>query len=1047
MQLKFEPAHLFQGPGFVVFSKPAGWCALEDDGQAEAGEDPGAALCSGRVEPLRRHPALAKERQWTTFIAPGAIASGWALLVDPDHDKTRHKLSTLLSDRHVVSYSLALVEGAPKIGSTAAAAHRDDGAFEVSALAVYERFSVSNWCGEATAEYFTLVLIKASGSAIGGERALLRLAWLHPALGDAENGCERTEQWFGGRPCIHSMILAMADAWWADSGSAVVLCPLQDDLRRALGMLRSVESIDGEGVLSAGGDPADPGNAISVRLGASRAERLRQVLWVTGCLPADLMANLGLGGPVSEAPEMHQVMLLPPDPAPFGHHSWGVEMGRRQWVVEFMRQALEGADLYHLPIESDGWLPLQVLLFRFAILREASFGGPGFLATAIAADRSQNLIIDGNHNNKNGRFYVRLLPPSERLQSFVEKHTSRLPPGATVSVTELLENAFVRRLFSGKGLPQKPLLACLSPCSLFVIDQDVSVLTMRSLPDRLRLGVEELMATPEGLLRKKLRNEKWVPLSWFLPFHCQRLFGCDQPLELQDAAAIISASSAVSIDMSTFSIRRCAGATGPIGEHRMATMYESKMRSQKHLDNGIRGHCSWAKTRTVKMLRSLLKFYFEPFNVQHNRMLLFSAEEGGWVWPVRRLAGELPRIEQALAPLSRSGRYFLFEQIFLEPLEHVRLVSRLSDSQLCLELTYQPDFRMPVIAPHAAAWVPQHFLWQSEHLGYAMPPEGTVVLSYSLDVTEGMELAAAAAAAPNEGSRIARDRWRNKIFRVISSPVADIVCLQLVEADVASPACSCDARSALGASRPEDAAESHTSICTRKASTPAGFELTLWDSLLAKLMPEDFGWAVAPCSSSAASGPGVGFVNAVFWRRSKWRAAEWSAGPKGALHVVLESLKGRPWSLSVCCMSSGDAADLAAQLGALRDQGGIASPAVLCGCFGTSVSHVPDTLSQASFQGFRSAHGDVLGAELPWTCRSSLGSRCTDGLWVKGGSQFSAVAALGGHSKNPEGAFDNSVHRRAFPTDHIPLVVALEYARSSGRFVSLPQQAMCAAGA
>lgn len=1001
-----------------------------------------SATCSGRVEALRKHPAVAKERTWPTFLAARAAASGWALLVDSESDAGRdatRRLNASLFSGRLVSYSLALVEGAPQSGKTAAAAaHRDDGSFEVFALAVYERRSISSWCGEAAAEYFTLVLMKAAGKAIGHEQALLRLAWLRPALGDADHGCERTEQWFGGRPFVHSLVLAL-DPWWTEpaaSGAAVVICPLPDDLRRALGMLTSTAATAGDSSVIAA-NAADTGNREQFP-----AERVRQALWVTGCLPADMLSSFGivLGQSPEFAAESPTTTGLPPEPAPFGHQRWDRDQGvaRRPWAVAFVQAVLEAPEQYQLEVQTGGWLSLAAMLERFPTLREASFGSGRNLAVFIAKDPSKGLELNGHPRSYdlNG-LMVRSVPVLERLQAFVKVYASQLPPSSKLPVSELLENGIVRKIQCGKGLPCKPLLALLRPCALFSVADDASTLTLRPLAERLQLGIEELMQHPDNAVMKKLQlGHGSVPLAWLLAAYRQQLLGSARPMSVKEAAAMVATSSEVIVEPGTFLVSlRCQASAASGSELQVCPQATNRFpaaagrrHAQQCTQRSQRPTCGdqfVAKGKTLKTVRALLDFYFEPFSVQNNRLLLHSSEEGCWRWRFARVASDLPRIEALLLQMSKKWRKSFLEAVFSETLENVRLVSSASESsELFLELTYQPDFRLPVMASHAPPWVPERFLGQTDSFLTNDVPEAALVLSYSLEVSEGSE--AAAASADVQGGHLAFDRWQRRICRAILGYLPDIVCLQLIEANLSEPVCSGDLEA-----RPfsSDSSALPPPSLKQSANHTGQADRTLCGAILARMAEEDYGWIVVPCTHSSGSIAALGFANAIFWRRSRWKATQWSHGQEGSVHVLLEPWVGYPWALNVHCVSSSGDIDLALKLRELRAKGHLEMrldmPSVLCGCFGIPPDGVAEVLRQEGCQGLRSAHNDVLGDE-PWTHCSPQGFRSTDGVWLQSSSRFHAVAALGGHGKKMRDAH-GQLCRRTFPTDHIPLLVAFEH--------------------
>lgn len=205
------------------------------------------------------------------------------------------------------------------------------------------------------------------------------------------------------------------------------------------------------------------------------------------------------------------------------------------------------------------------------------------------------------------------------------------------------------------------------------------------------------------------------------------------------------------------------------------------------------------------------------------------------------------------------------------------------------------------------------------------------------------------------------------------------------------------------------------------------------------LESEGFEWCAGPAHPLGGTLQPEGYVhvNAVFWRRSAWEASAWTTGVGGSVVASLRPRGGPAWNLSVACIESPGGTDLSQQLKDLRDRlPGLDTPALLCGVFNEEPPMLAQALRGEGLRGFRSAHPEVLGKDLPWTTIdpdangvSGPPLSTTDGIYLGGGnSALSALAVLGGHAEGPR-ARDNysSICRQTFPTNHLPLLVVAEH--------------------
>ncbi|CAJ1402407.1 unnamed protein product, partial [Effrenium voratum] len=564
LQTKLAPVLIFQGPGICVVSKPAGWSATahgcsEDQGQPLGLKD---LLCSGCVEPLSRHPA-SPVGHWKAFLSPSALTSGPAILVQTGH--ARRRLARAFTTGRVVTYSLALVEGKLDPERSFAACRREDGMLEVLGIAGFQRVSKETWGGEASCQSYTLVLVKAAGSALGGERRLLQLAWGTAAVGDVDFGA-RTEQCFGGRPFFHCLATLLADPWWwADTTyPAIMVCPFPDDLRSALSQLDVSEPLALQE-----GKPRDEKAEKLLASATSIGAAVKEALVKRGLLPAELTESLGVPATCGVEAERRP----PPDPTPYGMDRWEKprweqDVPRSRWIVSFLQQAVAGAEEFQVPIQADGWVFALDILGRFPQLAEACWSNVHILSRLLAKDPIRSLEVKVVRN----RVAMRRVSAMDRLQAFVEAYVSGLPPETKLPVAELLCNEHVKRLFNGVELPDNPeksLLRCLRPCALFDPEPKASHLTLRPARERLRLGLEGLLASPEGGLHQKIeQGQGSVSLSWLLRHFGKQLLGSVR-LTPQQVREALSRSEELEFDCLSFTVpgakmaSACGAGKGP----------------------------------------------------------------------------------------------------------------------------------------------------------------------------------------------------------------------------------------------------------------------------------------------------------------------------------------------------------------------------------------------------------------------------------------------------------------------------------------------------
>mmetsp|Transcript_51340 Transcript_51340/g.109160 ORF Transcript_51340/g.109160 Transcript_51340/m.109160 type:complete len:1167 (+) Transcript_51340:84-3584(+) len=1134
-------------------------------------------------------------------MGPPPLISGWTLIARTE--EARSRFLEEVKERRVISYSLALVEGAVEASRPGSMAASLEGTLEVSVLMQLTESKENEKVKEAALvevgaafaepilygkdadvdvdmteadptmekkKLYTLLLLKATGNACGCENALLKLAWRAPVLGHPEHevpfGYPRPDCIAAGRPFLHIYAMGFCNS--------LTTCPLPSDLRQWL------SSFEGAGGLTLEVSPADISKRrelIPSEEAVMASERLREVLEVWGQMPPELLSVppeqvLATADAIFRLPPPPPqqfpsgILAPPPPPRPHCYDFDPVEVGlpkmtnisKQQWLVQALIMLLKEAQSLRLQSSVAGEVSLPSLLHRFPQLRDACYGRVKVVAQAILADRSKALELLGTEKE----VFVRLRPPLDRLQAFVETYCASREPGTYVSVAELLANRYIEKLYSSAQLPCRPILALVKSCHLFDVDSGAEGLTLRPLLDRVRIKLQDLLKDPDPLLASKIHQTGGeVPLEWMLQQYDKQLTGGNGSLALQPREAAVALKdadeSAFAFDRETLIIRPAARkeeatgsssspsfsaadtsaattttatttttsttpttstttATSTTTTSSMPRLLEQSLkpcsawnRQWSAADASKRHHPSklWVSDKEVQLFRAHLEFYFQPFNLQYNRLLLHSAivdsEMQTWRWSIQRLAHQVPRIGTIYLALKDAGKRSFLNKVFATPSKYVSLVSLPTgscDDKLEVELKYPPDFRFPTLISGAPAWVRGHFL-SPRHSMPQLPSSASVLLSYCIGRCSWAA----------ELSKLEYQRWQNKILRQVTAYFPDIICLQDcpaflgLSADNASrgsvPAsshgrwtsgrCHSSSSNANNSNHNNDNAKdndkdadtanvsSHRILALReatKASQQGGGDGSLLSLLLPALAQEGFDWCAnrLPNMSEVAPPPGSSgpedepmttqqsFANVICWRRNRWKAQRWCALEHGSLLAILEpqdqarksctSTSGRgenvPWAFAVGCCSSQEGQVSGHQL-LSPFQGKLLVPAALCGNFSQqqqqhSQQHLqqsePLQMVKSSLgRGFRSAYKEVLGSDMSWTSipdasSPSQGPSAPDALLLRGGPLLTPWASLSGPNRPcPSGprldpaTKDERPDFWEFPTEHLPLVVALEH--------------------
>jgi len=1017
---KEEPTVLLYGPDCAVASKPSGWSAAVDDrpkqaadstqkqqqqakqeqpqkrhkkqpleegeledSEEESEEDDEEAAAeektveeeeeeppsltmlssSGFVEPLL--DALPQLRHSRSVLPPSASCSGCVLLAESD--VAEKWLRGCCVEGRLTFVSLAMVPGKMSYEKQAASARRADGALEVNAIAGYKCVPGSEHEGSY---YYTLLLLRSNGAACGGECGLLQKTWGGSVVGEGLPTMTKAEHQDPvatalGRPFLHVYGVSIAAGGAGDPGFSVV-APLPADLRQVL-------------------------SALTPEFGF---EDLHSALVSVGRLPADS----------KHARHLHEAA----EPKPYGMGRWqngqkfrGYAPGNepldqkstwQEWVRAFIAEALKEPTRYGLACGQQGELRIEELYRRFPCLEEACYVDPALIIRFVRKDPMHRLeLCCGNHA-------VRLMEPERRLQAIVEAYACRMAPGEYLTLSELKQNSLVRALVAEPLFPKEvdAILEVLKPGTFFSVHIQKRYLRLHPIQVRVRLLAEQLMASPDELMKSKLKacRGQGVPLAWFVYRYAEKLG--PKRVKADEAAEALEISTKLSVSADTLRMSHSAEEDDD-GKQQLPPPCPSHR--ARFVDRRFTARC------TVKALEDLLNFYFDPFTLQYSRLILFVAEdiEDKWQWRLPVIEKRLARIKQIMERLPRRN-------CLLQHYEggakqgNVVCVKRPEDGELCLELTYAANLRMPVLLPAAPEWVQAHFTLPKEESDKVASADGVVVLSLALRRNDLQLREQQHDMGPSE-----RQKWHRQIMRMLRAWQPDVICLQHCQADGL-----------------------HKSCCNAGVDELAsGKGSDMLASLVEMLHAEDFEYCAAPVKPLADVAPldkpsWPHRANVIFWRRGGLAMQNWRATDRGAVLAELQP-RGSQRSFGVCCMEGGNIQDARSQLETTGVEEFIIrhGRVVLCGAFATYTQAVTGGINASSPVGWRSAHKEILGCEMPWTRVAEEAAstepgeqqQATEGIWI-GGSGVTAVAALDAGKVQPS--------PKMSAVDHIPLVVGLE---------------------
>ncbi|CAE7274100.1 PPP2R4 [Symbiodinium microadriaticum] len=468
-------------------------------------------------------------------------------------------------------------------------------------------------------------------------------------------------------------------------------------------------------------------------------------------------------------------------------------------------------------------------------------------------------------------------------------------------------------------------------------------------------------------------------------------------------------------------------------------------------------------------LRKLLKYYFEPFNLQHNRVLmsLVQAQSGSKgvlkhqtrLWFSIEEICYMPRIQKRFAAYDRSRHSDLLAAALQTDEElPVGLPSHgyrrewkscgsWTKTELWLELSYMPAFRLFQTTEECEEV--RSMLKPEINVGMdnieALPPHVFLVMSYSLSsdiscrlspkVQEAEEAIAKGELDPNV---VYWETRMQRIKRQLLWHPADVICVQGIQSIGYSDRCS----------------ETHGEWFSSDQEPVMNHLVHLYRELAMK----NYGVAFSPAMRLPGSST-VCLGNAVFWKRSRWQLKNFWTVPNCAVCIELAS-RVHCSDLVICCSKSPgvyaiewgeqlekevilhELAPLQSQL--LEKAASQDARPVWCGDFGLSAKDVLEGLGEAnaaiSPSGFKASEAgrniwqsacfQLLGRH-PGTSASRFAEGASSDLIMHDGS-LRPLAVLTGLPRSCEGQLKCvKLLGSGYPSDHL-LQVAV--------FAELPSQ-------
>eukprot|EP00930_Biecheleria_cincta_P095293 TRINITY_DN87273_c0_g1_i1.p1 TRINITY_DN87273_c0_g1~~TRINITY_DN87273_c0_g1_i1.p1 ORF type:complete len:1052 (-),score=204.80 TRINITY_DN87273_c0_g1_i1:74-3229(-) len=754
--------------------------------------------------------------------------------------------------------------------------------------------------------------------------------------------------------------------------------------------------------------------------------------------------------PMAGSPNMQ--LMVPQDSSGW---TWDQQRSadRREWrcnlVAEHLRQL---PAVLSETMAKDGCIPLSQV-FSASPALEAKMRGnvAGVMRTLQAAGSHSRVAVDSSQGT------VRLRSTEERLCAVAEMILGgRERDAAPLFLNDLLASPEMKLILSeeaassGDGDAEQAAVlreAVLNSDLIQVVEDDL--VCWKSIPEILLHQLEDLLAEDEKVTTM-LNKEGEVPLIWFanaplVRRMMERAFIKPGKESLDALRTALGASEKFELDSACMSLfPRSSSGIRP---------KDSADQAWGH-DPGRRRHLQLLPTeKDATDLRKLLKFYFEPFNLQHNRVLMSGVEaqrkgrvgylQSKGVRPVFYISDicNMPRVNKLFKQYDWDASSWLLAAAMQTKEEMpVRISSKRqvlprgtwATTEVKLELTYLAALRLIETNGHCyeAKWLTEPEI-NAESPLQALPPHTWLVMSYSIssDLSQSqspkaVDLQKEICEGRLDPAVTAWETRQQKIKRQLLWQPADIICIQGLQSIDFSERCS--------------ETDSRWFSCDDE---PALNHLVHLYRELAKL---NYGVFFAPTMKLPGSSV-VCFGSAVFWKRSRWHLERRWSVKSAAACVQLSSRLQAPQLIVCSCKSLASyAQDFGEELAASEmafeicevqqsvQEAADASGArpIWCGDFNLEPKSLLQVLHQegqapfwdqgsAAPRTWKSACSTILGED-PWTCASrSEAGKCSDLILHCDG--VCPLAVLGGW---PNAVVEKlptilDLVRSGYPSDHM----------------------------
>jgi hypothetical protein len=450
-----------------------------------------------------------------------------------------------------------------------------------------------------------------------------------------------------------------------------------------------------------------------------------------------------------------------------------------QLVFEFL--ASVGDSPYRFKDE-EGYVPISHLVLQNAPINRKAFGSTQAVARSIKAHGSRTLQLD-----KTGQ-RVRMLRLEEVMRAEAASAVSEGPRECTVPLARLIAIPTILQNLSMRSNPEKFVRSALEDddSRVMIVQDKAGELALMRRPHGpyLRKAIEALLSdehlAEDARLRTKVLQSPAgdLPLTWLCSRYRDQLGITEADADAQaiegsaeELCKTLSFSSFLCVDEARLTVRRKEVLQSQ-GQNLASSQESSKQQPKRSLRNaGLR-------------LQQLLDFYFESFNLQHNRLLLdLVATRAGppphkSPWPVDTLSTfsftlddllGLGRIASELGRLRIPTTNSLTLERMIGPLKYLKCFE---NGQL--SLMYPPEIRSFVPSAEAdsevASGAMRYLAVACEQRGQA-PPGFVSVLA--VNVTEAL------LDQSDKG-----DQRRSRLKRQFLLHHTDFICVQGINVNV-----------------------------------------------------------------------------------------------------------------------------------------------------------------------------------------------------------------------------------------------------------------------